>query len=1254
MADSDQLLFILKMRDEASSVLKQATAAVKDHGKAHEESARHVGTWRGLISHATGNAGTFGGAVRNVASSMISLGAPIAGGILAAHSLEAAYAGVVRVFKEMISNTVDYEKSQKALGMAMRVTGNAVGMTKSEVNEVVDKQSQGTLTDDTDVRNAAAKLMIMGRVTNETFKPAMDMSVQLSKVMGGDLVSASRMLARALADPERGMSMLRRAGIMLNEAEKERIKLMGISGGRSAAQAEALRILAERLGTSDNSGVGKGLSGALKQAAFAWDEFLDQFNDSILSKATEQLIKLTAEGVNMITFFNKSPTAPDTETDLDEKIAKQRKYVEQLKAIQNPNAQVRNVAIPGAIAALVSLEERLNKVAEASKKAFDVGEATAFKNMMDELSNGVTKLGVAYDDTTGKMVESAAKQADGAVDRAKAIYAAASKRLTEVSNDSTGFYSRADLNKARQSIEEANNLLTGAEEAAKKAGATRAATAKDEDALEIARTAQSQRRIKAAEQEAKARMGALGFKAGDAAYDTEVLRAKGDAAKKIALEFADVNAATSREVQYQMDLAKAYGVSTQAANNLINVQKSKEAQATGKGNPDADDAQTLEFMKNYVKLSADLRKEQEAMPDLAAAAAAAKDPVEAFWNGIVATVTAKQRELAALAVTGDEGQQEMAKKKGEELLQSARQAAALKLQQSSNEAAASLRTDIELNERKISVAGQSQVQQDIAVGLLAVEIDRRRMLKVAIDGQLSSQEELDLSKRREAVTAKANSDEDARRANGPMAQYIQSSKDQFADYENAGVKAFHGVEEAMADALDGTKSIGESMHGVIKAMIHDLEVLAIRRMVIGPIADSLFGGGGGSGGGGGGGGMLGGILAKGAGMFMGMFADGGVMTKDGPIPLRKYSTGGIANSPQMAMFGEGSVPEAYVPVPSGRIPVELRMQAGPSMNDHSVETVKNVVQSAVDHLTNVFQTSNVSNSSVSNSVSNVSAPAGAVTANVEIDGLDALFSWVQKTVTSAAPQAILTQVLPQADPVQSVAQQRAADVTTTNNAVSVLKEVRDLRQSTLNKTGYNTSVVTNIEGDRDNSTSLRKLVDERRSDRSTQSDKSSSSTSRASLTSVARSTFSDMAQSIVDQTISNKSTVKETIRDRENVSVKNKGSDRDVPRGVTPTFSAVPDPQLTPYVPSMQAGRIPVGLRGGGASNASITTNVTVNMPVSSGGGSSGGNKNGGFDSRAQSQELGALVTAMVNKNLTDQMRPGGILNPNGSNRGGM
>jgi lambda family phage tail tape measure protein len=60
------------------------------------------------------------------------------------------------------------------------------------------------------------------------------------------------------------------------------------------------------------------------------------------------------------------------------------------------------------------------------------------------------------------------------------------------------------------------------------------------------------------------------------------------------------------------------------------------------------------------------------------------------------------------------------------------------------------------------------------------------------------------------------------------------------------------------------------------------------------------------------------------GKFLG-FANGGIMTANGPLDLKRYATGGIANSPQLAMFGEGSTPEAYVPLPDGRsIPVTMK------------------------------------------------------------------------------------------------------------------------------------------------------------------------------------------------------------------------------------------------------------------------------------------------------------------------------------------
>lgn len=62
-----------------------------------------------------------------------------------------------------------------------------------------------------------------------------------------------------------------------------------------------------------------------------------------------------------------------------------------------------------------------------------------------------------------------------------------------------------------------------------------------------------------------------------------------------------------------------------------------------------------------------------------------------------------------------------------------------------------------------------------------------------------------------------------------------------------------------------------------------------------------------------------------------LFANGGIMTEFGAVALRKYAAGGIANRPQLAMFGEGSTPEAYVPLPDGRS-IPVTMQGGMGNN----------------------------------------------------------------------------------------------------------------------------------------------------------------------------------------------------------------------------------------------------------------------------------------------------------------------------------
>jgi hypothetical protein len=119
---------------------------------------------------------------------------------------------------------------------------------------------------------------------------------------------------------------------------------------------------------------------------------------------------------------------------------------------------------------------------------------------------------------------------------------------------------------------------------------------------------------------------------------------------------------------------------------------------------------------------------------------------------------------------------------------------------------------------------------------------------------------------------------------------------------------------------------GKEFKDVLQSIIQDLARIVLRQTITAPLGNAIsrgvqnfdfstlnpFGGGAG----------IGSATASANGF---LFANGGIMTNSGPLPLRRYAGGGIANSPQLAMFGEGSTPEAYVPLPDGRrIPVAMQ------------------------------------------------------------------------------------------------------------------------------------------------------------------------------------------------------------------------------------------------------------------------------------------------------------------------------------------
>lgn len=175
------------------------------------------------------------------------------------------------------------------------------------------------------------------------------------------------------------------------------------------------------------------------------------------------------------------------------------------------------------------------------------------------------------------------------------------------------------------------------------------------------------------------------------------------------------------------------------------------------------------------------------------------------------------------------------------------------------------------------------------------------------------------------------------KANKDLEDFGKTGRSEIEDLEFA----IQGFGKKSADAFVDFALTGKaSFTDLTDSILADLARLLVQQNITDPLFKAISGGVSAGGG-------LGGIfdsLVGSVGSFFGSgpvefaatpFANGGIMTPYGPMKLNAYAGGGIVNSPQMYVAGEGSMNEAIIPLPDGRsVPVTM---TGGGMGDVNVE-----------------------------------------------------------------------------------------------------------------------------------------------------------------------------------------------------------------------------------------------------------------------------------------------------------------------------
>ncbi|MCC6824015.1 MAG: phage tail length tape measure family protein [Verrucomicrobia subdivision 3 bacterium] len=193
-------------------------------------------------------------------------------GTLGLHELGSAVAAVH-------TSALEAEKSAAALNAVLKATGGSAGLTKRQIEGLVDELTDATLFDDEALREAAAALLRFRDIQEDVFEDALRLAPDVATALGIDVTSAAQLLGKAAVNTETGLKGLRAAGLQLSPQLEDIAKKFSEAGDK----AGGARIVFNELKKSIGGAAGEANTGLLKSSADtkkAWNELLEAIGNT--------------------------------------------------------------------------------------------------------------------------------------------------------------------------------------------------------------------------------------------------------------------------------------------------------------------------------------------------------------------------------------------------------------------------------------------------------------------------------------------------------------------------------------------------------------------------------------------------------------------------------------------------------------------------------------------------------------------------------------------------------------------------------------------------------------------------------------------------------------------------------------------------------------------------------------------------------------------------------------------------------------
>jgi hypothetical protein len=154
----------------------------------------------------------------------------------------------LRTVKSGIDSLVEREGVVATTAAAIKSTGQAAKFSAPEIrawSEAIETAT-GAAVDDKAIQAGANNLLRFGTISHNIFQRALADATDLGAGMKTGPEAASKLLGKALSDPAKAMTALRKAGIVLTKAEEDRVKQLVKGNKVQEAQVVLLAAVEKR------------------------------------------------------------------------------------------------------------------------------------------------------------------------------------------------------------------------------------------------------------------------------------------------------------------------------------------------------------------------------------------------------------------------------------------------------------------------------------------------------------------------------------------------------------------------------------------------------------------------------------------------------------------------------------------------------------------------------------------------------------------------------------------------------------------------------------------------------------------------------------------------------------------------------------------------------------------------------------------------------------------------------------------------